>query len=200
MASVSAVDLNAKELWSPLAEFERVAFFGQMASGKTYLAKHLEVTYGYRRVAFADKLKAIAYDLFHVQGKNGRDRIILQQIGDSMCAIDQDVWINYVFSTLKNRVESGFTNKHSPIVIDDLRLINEAEALRANGFKLIRVDVEENQRLARVSTLYPKTATEAVLHASEQEYKAITPDYTILNNNGVDSLLDLERLVEPKIE
>lgn len=198
--TVTAGNTDAPRLSGTAGKFERVAFYGQMASGKTYLAKYLEETYGYRRVAFADKLKAIAYELFHVTGKDGNSRLILQQIGGSMRAIDKDVWINHLISTLKWYVDTGRMNAHAPIVVDDLRLVNEAEALKANGFTLIRVDVEETQRVARVSTLYPSMPSEAVLDVSEREYEVIVPDYVIVNNNGVDSVLELDKLIDSKNE
>jgi len=170
--------------------FQRIAFYGPMVSGKTYLANHLVANHNYRKVAFADKLKSLAYELFGVQYKDGPDRIILQKLGDAMRSIDEDVWIKYALNTIQMNKYLPNLSKYR-VVIDDLRLANEAKWLKKNGFILIYVDADENIRVERMSTLYPNAAPEALLHASEQEYKHIVPDY-ILKNNSPLSLDDLD--------
>lgn len=168
----------------------RIAFYGPMCSGKTFLANYLVYTYGYTKVGFANKLKALAYELFDVSGKDGQDRIILQQLGVKMREIDSLVWIKH---TLRNIKYLEDNNKHTRIVVDDLRFKNEEHWLRKNGFILIRVESDENTRVARIATLYPNAAPEASGHASEQEWRGIKPDY-IIKSNDVTALVDLETL------
>jgi hypothetical protein len=164
-----------------------------MASGKTYLANHLVETQFYQKLAFADKLKGIAYELFGVQSKDGNGRVVLQQIGDAMRAIDEDVWVKYTLSKIK-MMHQGVYSYPVRYVIDDLRLENEARWLKKNGFVLIRVEADENVRVARRSTLYPNSPSTALLHASEREYEGIVADYVITNNNFM-SLIHLDELL-----
>lgn len=168
----------------------KIAFYGQMGAGKTWAAKLLVADRGFYKVAFADKLKDIAYEMFNVQGKDGRDRVILQQLGTKLREIDPDVWLNFLLKKVKFLENKGVEN----IVLDDLRYVNEAKALRAAGFRLIIVTAPEELRLARIHALYPNTPPEAIMHASEQDWQRIEPDAT-LNSVDVNAVLELKELL-----
>lgn len=152
----------------PENKYDRIAFFGPMASGKTFCAQYLTNHYGYQRVSFAAKLKEIAADLFDVTGKDNRGRRTLQNLGQSIREIDNYAWINYA---LKNAPEGK-------LVIDDLRYFNESQVLKMEGFVIIRAWVPEQLRLDRCNTLYPDVnITETSAHSSETEMVNIQPDF-----------------------
>lgn len=155
----------------------RIAFYGPMCSGKTYCAEYLVKTHGFYKIAFAAKLKEVAANLFNVHNKDGRSRIVLQQLGQKMREIDPNVWVNLAIGNLPDNPDMDL------IVIDDLRYVNEAVALRAKGFVLIRVEAIEEVRQARIKYLYPDTPPESFGHDSEQEWRLIEPDYIVVSDD-----------------
>ena len=92
-----------------------------MCSGKTYVADYVVKKYNLQKYSFADKSKSIAFELF---GMHHKDRKLLQTIADKMKEIDNNV--GQFFSI-------AYKDKDN-IVIDDVRFINESEALDKLGF------------------------------------------------------------------
>ncbi len=171
--------------------YERVAFFGPMGSGKSFLARVLIEHKNYMRVSLADKLKTLAYDLYGIQGKDGYARKLLQEFSDDVKKWDNDVFIKHMLYKIE-RIES---EKYPPrLVCDDLRFKREGEILKQNNFLLIKVECDEEIRQKRLTTLYPNTSTDASKHISEQEFNLITPDYTI-NSSNTDAILEVLGLI-----
>jgi predicted kinase len=164
----------------------RIGLIGTMGTGKTYLANHLVNNHNFTKIALADKLKAIAYEMFGVKGKDGEDRLILQGIGSDFRKYDPDVWLKYYLNVVQIREQYGFKR----VVTDDVRYLNEAAALKKNGFILIRVAASPEIVKARLDALYPNRPAEASVHASETEQEAIKADY-LVENNDVNGPLDL---------
>lgn len=173
----------------PLDKMDRIAFYGPMCVGKTFCANYLVENCDYEKISFADKLKALAYDLFGVQGKGGASRKLYQELGTALRAFDEDVWINALLMRVSRSVLVS-----RPIVVDDLRYVNEAKALKRAGFVLVQVICDEGTRMERVHVLYPDTLPSSHEHPSEQQWKMIRPDYTVISNT-YDTIIDLERLV-----
>ena len=120
----------------------KIAICGKMCSGKSTLARELQKIYPNCEImSFADKIKEIAKDLFDMRGK---DRKLLQQIGSSMRIININVWTNYLLNKKKDN-----------IIIDDLRYFNEADALKNNGFIIIRINVSDKLQKERIIKKYP---------------------------------------------
>lgn len=158
-----------------------IAFYGPMCSGKTYLATHLIENYGYMKVGFADKLKAVARDLFEIDTKDKKDstRKLLQGFSDDIKKWGgEDVFVKHLIHKLYELP--------GPFVIDDLRYTFEADALRSAGFKLVSVNTYENIRQERILKLYPDTSLEAQQHRSETDSKLIEPDYAAWSNTPED--------------
>lgn len=172
----------------------KLAFYGPACSGKTFSANYF-VQQGYKKIAFADKLKEIAEDLFDVTGKNGSDRKLLQNLGQKMREINPNVWINYLLDTIKyletNHIYPGY-------VLDDLRYENEAIALRKAGFQLIYVSTPQEILTQRRRSLYPDTPDRSYYHDSETGWKRIAHDYTVDGSDpakGYNQLHILEQLM-----
>lgn len=155
------------------SKYNRIAICGPMASGKSYAADYLVTHHRYTKMALADKLKAIAYELYGVAGKDGDGRRMYQELGDSLRAFDDDVFTKYTISKIK---QFYVNNK---IVIDDLRLPKEADILRNAGFFIIAVNTDDETRLRRVDTLYPGVPQARRSHATEVSWSGIVPDATI---------------------
>ena len=117
-----------------------IGIAGKMGSGKDTLARNI----GYPMFAFANKLKEIARELFHVDPKikGKRTREILQKVGQGMRDIDPNVWVNYLIEKLKG---IGYN-----CIITDVRYVNEAQAiLDANG-KVFYLDTSSIIRWNRI--------------------------------------------------
>jgi Holliday junction resolvasome RuvABC ATP-dependent DNA helicase subunit len=110
----------------------RVAFFGPMCVGKTWCANILANELDFEKLSFATAVKGTAKKLFGVTTKSAESRRVLQIVGEKMREIDPNVWINQVVNTVNDHPNVDY-------VVDDLRYVNEAEALRALGFTLILV-------------------------------------------------------------
>ena len=172
---------------APTTYVKRYAFMGPMCSGKTTCANYLTGNYGYIKMGFADKLKAIAYDLYGVDGKDGDSRRILQELADDLKKFDKDLFIKHLLFRAKKEEDMS-------IVVDDLRFKPEAVALRNNGFKIIRVTCEDSLRQERISRLYPTAPQSAQEHRSEQEWASIPADYSVVSND-INAILDLTQML-----
>lgn len=93
-----------------------------------------------------------------------KNRTLLQRIGHGGREIREDLWVR----AFAKRVAA--LGPHARVVNDNLRYVNEAEALKGMGFRLLYVDAPEGIRLERYFTSYGRYPTEAELaHGSERE-------------------------------
>ncbi|MFF1377539.1 hypothetical protein [Streptomyces sp. NPDC058308] len=141
--------------------YRHVALMGRAGSGKDTIGARLVSRFVFARVAFADPLRdmALAADpivghepagfgpiplrLSDVVRREGWDtakkrmevRRTLQRLGQSVRDQDQRYWLRAALA--KVDVADRWT---LPVVITDCRYENEAEALRARGFLLVRVE------------------------------------------------------------
>ena len=123
----------------------KIAIAGKMGSGKSTVAESIKVKYpdlNIRVLSFADRVKALCVELF---GMDHKDRCLLVNFAMKMREIDENVWIRSLLARYCNQEN---------IVIDDLRFMNEFESLRARGFKLIKLEIDEVVRLRRLNEKY----------------------------------------------
>ena len=157
----------------------RIAFSGKMQVGKTTSAEYLVQKYGFVKLAFADKLKEIARDLFPEQFESGeKPRKLLQDLGIKMREIDADVWVKYVTRKIE------MLPKDADIVIDDLRFLNEYTALKNEGFFVVRI----------IRNVPPSPYSN---HQSEIEVDKMPYDWIIYNTSTFENLYaELDKIVE----
>jgi len=160
---------------------------GAMCSGKTYCANHLVNEFGFVKVGFADKLKALAYDLYGVQGKDGEARQLLQTLADDLKQYDPDLFVKHLLYRAKKY-------ENQSIVVDDLRFKVEADALRKNGFTIIKVICRDEVRQDRIARLYPSAPATAQAHRSEQEWTRIRYDKFVVSEN-INAIFDLDKIL-----
>jgi adenylate kinase family enzyme len=154
----------------------KIAFMGNMQAGKSTCADYLETIYGLSTVSFADRLKLnlidIGMDPDHAFGKKtDLSRSLMQIYGEYMRSIDKEHWVKYVLSSIAEGEEycaEGF-------VIDDLRFVNEADALREEGFVIVKVVKYEDTLMC---------TTFNTQHVSENEWRDIEYDYSISAHEG----------------
>ena len=119
----------------------KIAVCGKMASGKTTLADWFVEHHDFQKISLAAKVKSIAADLF---GMVHKDRRLLQQIGMKMREIREDVWIDYLINHEGNN-----------LIVDDVRFINEAEKLKAAGWTIVRINIDDELQKERLKITYP---------------------------------------------
>lgn len=154
----------------------KIGLIGKMCSGKTHVAKNLARRCALKKFAFADKLKEITNDLFLI---NTKDRKLLQEVGHAMRVIDPYVWINYLLYKIKDE---------NRIIIDDIRYPNELEALRDNGFTIIKLNVSKTTQKERLMHTYPNTYQlhlDRLNHESEMHIDTMEADYIINSDKNV---------------
>lgn len=161
----------------------RFLLMGKAGAGKDTAAEYLVRRYGFRRYAFADKLKEVASDLWPEEFAGSRKpRRLLQELGTAARGVDPLVWVRFVFRQLE-------AENPDRAVITDGRLLNEYRSCREAGFLVIRVDCPDGVRLARLTARdgrppYPEEAS----HPSEREIELAEPDFILDNSGSADDL------------
>ncbi|MEN6544536.1 MAG: hypothetical protein ABFE07_00680 [Armatimonadia bacterium] len=139
-----------------------VGISGYAGSGKSTVAAHLvEHLDGAVEVNFADELRQMAIRMFgaaphNVYGSHeGRNftlpcgvtaREVLQQLGDSV----RRVWPDSVVYAWANRLVEAYAEYGMvPIVVADVRMRNEAEAIRSRGGIIIRLTRNADRKTER---------------------------------------------------
>jgi hypothetical protein len=167
---------------------KNIAFVGPMHSGKTTAANYLVARYGYERVGLADQVKFLAGVLLErlyverglgsgfgsvsvaaINANKSVFRPFLQWLGTDYvrqyCG-RENFWIEEFLDHV------ALTNK--PVVCDDVRFPNEAEALRAAGFHIVRLHRYEEERLE--SIIASGGTLDTLNHPSETQLDAIWSD------------------------
>lgn len=183
-----------------------IGFVGAKQSGKDTAASFLVNSFNFERIQLAGLLKAICKEVFFLNEAQlegdlkelpdpryygWTPRYIMQQVGTETGRLGQfewakaqegalrsafdrrrlspkpSLWIDHVIDQLTN-VERA--------VITDVRFQNEASALRSHGAKLVK--------------LHRPASSNSDNHVSEQEYKNILTDLTIVNDGSIKDLND----------
>ena len=150
----------------------RVAFSGKAGAGKTSLAEFLAADHGFIRYSFAGALKAelsrvLDLSIFELTDidKKQRWRSLMQEWGGARRYIDESYWVLKIINSIKER-KSGVN-----FVIDDLRYVNEANALQAAGFVLVRLECPSIDSIDYMQSLGAslRGAADASKHESETD-------------------------------
>ena len=160
----------------------RLALAGPICSGKTTIAATLGMELGYRRLAFADALKA------EVAAQNGigvaeldhhkaRYRAELETLGEQRRASNPLYWCNLLAVVL-----DAYDTMDRAVVVDDLRYPNEAEFLRARGFVIVGVATPDAERERRHQARYGKPLPPP--SEAERQAKLVQPDYTMIGTSA----------------
>jgi hypothetical protein len=153
-----------------------IALTGYMGSGKSTAAAHLRDAHGYEVVPFAAPLKNMLRALgVPEESLTGADKEVpldllggrtarhaMQTLGTEWGRnlISPDLWI----SVWRKAIEG-----HEKVAVDDMRFLNEAQAVRDLGGLIVRIK-------------HPRD-TDISLHDSERFVPLLIPD-TVLRNTG----------------
>ncbi|MFE1089547.1 hypothetical protein ACFW5K_19875 [Streptomyces albidoflavus] len=179
-----------------------IALIGRARSGKDTVAAHLTAQpYNYVRLAFADALKAAALKadplIPHYRGaellntrlskvvdlvgwERAKDdvpevRRFLQRFGQGIRELDEDFWLDHVL----RRIDGAFL-LNIPMVVSDVRYLNEVEKLSDRGFMLVRV-----KRVSATGRFLPG---ENGTHRSETELDDYPVNHTLTNCGTIAEL------------
>jgi hypothetical protein len=169
-----------------------IGLTGYAQSGKDTVASYLVKQHGFTRVAFADKIRDILYDMnpmvngeplqitVDVEGwdkakQRPAIRMLLQNLGVSARKhLGEDFWIN---QALQNVGMPG-----EKYVITDVRFRNEATAIWSIPGRIWRVE---------------RPGVKAVNgHISETQMDSYPVDYTFINDGSIE---DLEQSIKVRI-
>lgn len=149
----------------------KIAVSGKMAAGKTTLTniiqQHHEMQqpqddsffediFSYsKQLSLATPVKEVAKEYFFMR-ENHKDRPLLQKIGQQFRDIRPSVWIDLLIAEAEKKTED-FAQKGITgcLVCDDVRFPNELDALREDGWFLIRLEVDDEIRKKRIKDTYP---------------------------------------------
>lgn len=179
-----------------------IAILGKFAAGKSSLARELEDVYGFHRVSMANNLKMIVGSAYgtlekshsvevttqHGERVTRTVREVLQDLGAAVKVVDRDLWLRWMLKDTEDLTASGYE-----LVMDDVRLQFEADALRDAGWFIVKLEIPEAIRMQRFFALYERYPTQAELnHPTEVELEGIMPDLTLMHDGfeAVESLAD----------
>ena len=157
----------------------KIALCGKQGTGKTTAADYLIENYNFKRASFADKIKQVAMDLFGASHDevyvSKSKRPLLQSIGYHMREIDRHVWTKYLTRQIKD-------NKQN-IVIDDVRMKSEFDALKEVGFILVKIECNKEECKSRITSFANEN------DPTETEMDSLKDwDYTINNERNKECL------------
>lgn len=186
-----------------------IGLSGKSGSGKSTVGDYLAGAHGYQQFAFADALKdavGVAFG-FTEEQLDGRlkelvdprwgvsPRWCMQWLGTEVLRAKwPDIWIHHLRREILDFLS---INGQCPVVVTDVRFKDEAEALKAMGGLLVRIEREKNQRCAG-GTPAPldNCATGIAGHVSETDLDEYWWDATIRNNGSLSELgRDIEAIL-----
>jgi len=156
----------------------KIGLVGKAGTGKDTVAAYLVAVYGFRKFAFADKLKEIDAELFGpTEGKN---RKRLQEFGQFCRKINPNVWIEQLDKKLR-----GYNGN---VVITDIRQWNELKYCQDNGFVIVKIICDDNIRFQRMKDRGDIFKPKDLQHETETQLDKFPFDYIVDNNGDFNSL------------
>lgn len=170
-----------------------IGITGRARHGKDTVADHLVTSHNFYKGSFAIPVKQFAVRHFGLEpeevyvDKTEKSRWVLQSIGNG-CREEfgKNIWVDKLFNTIAG-VEA--------VVISDVRYVNEAEAIKARGGYIIKVERPDA----------PKIECGAD-HPSEMEMEKILPNYSLHNDwdlaqlysrvDGILSMIKVSRTIK----
>lgn len=140
-----------------------VGLVGLAGSGKDSASVGLR-NLGWKRKAFADKLKYFSLLIGWDGAKDRAGRTFLQELGCSARKYDSEIWINHAKAGL---------HSYEHYVWTDVRFFNEAQFIHERGGILVRI-------------VRPGNVNDG--HISETEQENIEVDYEIVNDGSEEEL------------
>lgn len=139
-----------------------IGITGLAGAGKTYAATWFKLRTGGEIWSFAAEIKRIAALMGWDGEKDARGRKLLQDLGSAGREYDRKCWVS--------RMPTD-----RAVIIDDVRFVNEAAAIRSVGGIIIRIE---------------RPGLTPMDHSSETEQRYIVADYNITNDEHLEDELE----------
>lgn len=170
-----------------------IGLIGRLRSGKDTVAAYLASKYGYTQFAFGDALKDDFHRRYPEIPREPKPRAGYQLHGQFMREhVGENVWIDACFASIDAlaawRAELGESVPPLNAVISDVRQLNEAEALSARGYVLIRVEAPESLRIHRAIESGDTFNLRDLTHGTETALDGYAVDFTVVNDAGLAEL------------
>lgn len=174
----------------------KLAFTGKMGAGKSSAALQALGIFtekygptdsiGYI-IQFAHPLHQCAV-IFH---RKEKPRVFLQRLGDLARRefgddVFENIFRNNLHGLIVNKLPTIHQN-HVLIMTDDLRFMGEYNLVKELGFKIIKMEADEEVRKARLGDLFTN-----VKHRSEMEMEQFESDFVLYNNTSDPQMLDVD--------
>ena len=172
-----------------------IGLTGYARSGKDTVAKILVDNYGYTRVAFADKIRELLYEVnpqvgstrlralvseygWDVAKASPEVRHLLQELGvGARKVFGEGFWVHEAMKTMLSDPRPDMN-----YVVTDVRFLNEADMIKANKGQIWRV---KRLDVSAVNS-----------HLSETQMDGYKTDQIFVNNGTIE---DLEALVKTRM-
>ncbi|MEK3988022.1 adenylate kinase [Paenibacillus sp. FSL K6-3166] len=187
-----------------------IALTGKLRAGKSLVGDYLASKYGYTQFAFGDELKRYAHELFGEPSPGTKPRALYQAFGQACRAIDDGIWIRKCFDAIAYMTEDAaaynasllryaphIPRRASHAVVTDCRQLNEAEALAARSYVLIRVEAPDGLRIQRAVNSGDTFNYADLMHGTETALDRYTSDFTVMNDEGLAELYaQIDEIIE----
>jgi dephospho-CoA kinase len=165
----------------------KIALMGRARVGKNHVATVITKMWGHEQLAFADKMKSSAAQLFPDKVTyKVKPRKLYQDYGQKMREIDPDVWVKHLHQK---------ADQLPYVVITDLRQPNEHEYCRKMGYTIIRVVCDEEVRKGRILAAGEKYVPEEMHHETESHVDTLPADF-VIDSTSADNVEILFKLYD----
>lgn len=165
----------------------KLVLTAKLRAGKDTAAGYLATFYNVRPFAFADELKKSFHMAFPDVPREPKPRAMYQKFGEWACeTLGDKVWVDKVNEAVESHLKHGSAH----VLITDMRKPVEYEAVKADGYKIIKIEAAPELRVRRALQAGDDFTAEDLEHQTELYIDNITPDFTVFNNLDEDSLFD----------
>jgi dephospho-CoA kinase len=183
----------------------KIAMLGEIRAGKDTVAQlitqkldKLDASKPTQLMAFSTGIHEVIEKYFPEAYEQGKPRKHLQYIGQHFRALNPDVWVNYLFSSLPYQIA---LSHNFNIIVTDARQLNEVQRLMAEGFKVIKVVASPEVRLQRAKDAGDNFSLEDLQHETELAIHECPYDYLIDNSFSIDVLEQrVDEILEEVVE
>jgi dephospho-CoA kinase len=183
------MSLSLSKFFEPLPN---IALTAKMRAGKDEVFKILaEMGFDVERVAFGDAMKEHFFKTFPNIPREPKPIKQLQQYGQSMRAIYENVWVDKAMAYIERRTqELAQAGLRVPtFVFTDVRQPNEYKAVREAGFIVVRIEASEEVRIKRMLELGEEVSEEILNAETERYIDTYDVDYVVYNNGTREDLV-----------
>lgn len=168
----------------------KIALIGRTKAGATTIGYHLLLEHGFKRKYLMDGVSKMVHYMYKYQ-KHQRLVSWEQKLKfyDAMYNIDNNIHIDYLLRRI------GREDSTADVVVEDVRYINEAEALKNAGFIIVRVTPSQ-LKIPKIVNF--DAAGKGLVNVHEwfaKEASKFPSDYSLLYSNNTEIKKSIDHIV-----